>query len=112
MSDKRLGNYRTQVICQVIWVIGQAIVLLLTVSAVDKLLGGVTGHAVVPLVTIGLLVLAVGYGLIQPMQSVLVADQFDENGDEESNKQRASSFSWFDCDRWAEREFIFYVGFT
>ena len=39
--------------------------------------------------------LLVGYGLIQPMQSVMVADQFDDDGDEETNKQRASSFSWF-----------------
>ena len=94
LSDKQFGNYRMQVVCQFIWVAGQAIVMVFTIRAIDSVIGGVEGSPVRVLVTIGLLILAVGYGLIQPMQSVFVADQFNEEG-EENEKQRAASFSWY-----------------
>jgi dipeptide/tripeptide permease len=69
-------------------------VMFFTVTAIDNAIGGVEGTATRVLVTIGLLIVAVGYGLIQPMQSVLVADQFNEEG-EDNEKRRAASFSWY-----------------
>ena len=145
MSDKRLGNYQTQVICQVRSVCTHRSDLPRVCGAGDHRgrdadhacddtavpgLGagrraghiGVTSyststhhvttpsHAQVRLfVTAGLIIVAVGTGLVQPVQFVLVAgvsctrhqvrfvivhaDQFDEEG-EENDAERASSFSW------------------
>ena len=97
-SDHVIGNYRTQVWCQTIWVIGQVwhvlllchylyaviivivvttqvLVLVMTLSFVDSWLGGVTSMSVRLFVTAGLLILAFGQGLIQPVQPVIIAGE-------------------------------------
>ena len=94
LGDKKIGNYRTQFWCQVLWVIGQALLMLMTVSAFNSILGGVDSVAVRLLVTTGFLIQGIGSGIINPIQSVFIADQFDDEG-EENEKARVSSFSWF-----------------
>ena len=48
--------------------VGQAMVLLMTVKAIDQMFGGVTGRFVVPLVTVGLLVLAGWYRFVYDLK--------------------------------------------
>ena len=48
----------------------------MTLSFVDSWLGGVTSMSVRLFVTAGLLILAFGQGLIQPVQPVIIAGVF------------------------------------
>ncbi len=73
LADKRVGNYKMQVICQVLWLFGQGLLLVMTLSFIDGALGGVEDTAVRFFITISLMIVALATGLIGPLCSVFVA---------------------------------------
>ena len=91
LSDYRLGNYMLQCYSTALWTLGALIMLLATIPAVLDL------GAWVKLTTAfaGLALTAIGYGAINPVQSVLLADQFGPG--EETAMIRSFSYFYLFC---------------
>ena len=123
IADRRWGNYRTQLVAQIVWAIGMTVIVLITWRVCYTLFGSATAAGTRTIAGVGLFLVAVGYGVVQPLQSVLVADQFggeEHDGEEDSaracdgavegdgdggavmtadmtaeEKAKRSSFSWY-----------------
>ena len=91
LSDFVWGNYRTEMVSTVLWSLGSIFVLLTTIPAFTHLggSGGVGFLTFIP-VFLGIFLTASGYGMINPIQSVFVADQF-KAGQEPA---MVRSFAW------------------
>lgn len=83
VSDRWLGNYLTQWGSSWYWLAG-AVIIQWTVIGLNHTLS-------VMLAVLGLSLTAFGYGLINPIQSIFVGDQFGPS----QTKQKIAAFSWY-----------------
>ncbi len=92
MGDRYFGNYKSQVFSYIIWTIGCLVMVITVIPSIFHLLMKLgDGHIILYcLVALSILGQSIGYGLINPLQSVIVADQFRLP---EQEAQLSSSFA-------------------
>eukprot|EP01090_Pellita_catalonica_P018567 TRINITY_DN6043_c0_g1_i1.p1 TRINITY_DN6043_c0_g1~~TRINITY_DN6043_c0_g1_i1.p1 ORF type:complete len:347 (+),score=41.94 TRINITY_DN6043_c0_g1_i1:44-1042(+) len=72
LTDRVLGNFKTQVYFNIIWCVGCVLQVVTVLPHFDHS----KSWAMYILVTSNICLQAIGYGIINPIQSVFVADQF------------------------------------
>jgi dipeptide/tripeptide permease len=79
------------VLCYVVWLAGIALMFLTVFPRIYELLGGYGNWKMLAMAFTGITLQELGYGAVQPLQPVLVADQFHK----EQSRSLESSFSVF-----------------
>jgi dipeptide/tripeptide permease len=82
LSDRVTGNYPLQLGGLIGWCVGAAMIFL----SVWRGLVGSDPRLVLPLAFVGVFTQAAGYGIADPLQSVFVADQFEEGQEEDMTR--------------------------
>ena len=94
-ADHFGGNYPTELVCSLVWGLGSVIMCF---AVAPGLMSGLDAtNAAAPtlgVLFVGLGLVAVGYGVVNPLQSVLVADQFSEGGEADLVRSFSAYYLW------------------
>lgn len=95
-ADNRVGNYRAERISSWVWTLGAVVMMMSVIRPAMGVLGGAHRKALtLGSAFAGLFLTALGYGVINPLQSVFLADQFRPG--QEASLSRSFSHYYLFC---------------